>query len=284
MFNQPQFGQEPQQDFNEQPQYEENNFERATIFERIVALAIDFLSLYLIIYITCYMLIRKMGILSGDKYWVVLIFFYALFILYCGFFTTDGRQTLGKFLVGIKVIDRKTGESLTFNKALLRGAVYFVNLFTAFLGFAIALLNKRRLALEDYISGSEVISVREKSPNESIALSALGTLLMAGLFFYVYYMFFLMPSPYQQELVNNARDQVNKLAYLEEVHKQHFGKYTSDLNRLALISGDPVQLQRDIQKNLKRRGFSIGVNKDGFQISAIAKDKEETVITVNNKD
>ena len=204
--------------------------------------------------------------------------------MYCGFFTTDGRQTLGKFLVGIKVIDRKTGESLTFNKALLRGAVYFVNLFTAFLGFAIALLNKRRLALEDYISGSEVISVREKSPNESIALSALGTLLMAGLFFYVYYMFFLMPSPYQQELVNNARDQVNKLAYLEEVHKQHFGKYTSDLNRLALISGDPVQLQRDIQKNLKRRGFSIGVNKDGFQISAIAKDKEETVITVNNKD
>lgn len=282
MFNQPQFRQEPQQDFYE-PQQEAPTFERATIFERMVALAIDFLSLYLVIYIACYILITKMGILSGSKYWVVLILFYGLFILYCGFFTTGGRQTLGKFLVGIKVVDRKTGDSLTFNKALLRAAMYFVNLFTAFLGFAIALLNKKRLALEDYAAGSEVISVREKSPNESIALSALGTMLMAGIFFYVYYIFFMAPTPYQKELVQNAREQVNKLAYLEEVHKQHFGKYTSDLNRLALISGDPVQLQRDIQKNLKRRGFSIGINKDGFQISAIAKDKEETIITVNNK-
>ena len=116
-----------------------------------------------------------------------------------------------------------------------------------------------------------------------MAISALGTMIIGGMIFYVYYIAFLTPSVSQRELVENARDQLNQLAYLEEVHKQHFGRYTSDLMRLALISGDPVQLQRDIQKNLRRRGFSIGINQEGYQISAIAKDKKETIVTVNNK-
>lgn len=279
MFNQTPYNAQPETAAQEvQPQ-----FERAGIFERAVAFAIDMLGLFLVNYIAGYVLIRKMGMFSADNYWILLIFFYALFILYCGFFTTGGRRTLGKFLVGIKVIDRKTGGDLTFGKACLRAVIYFVNFFTAFAGFALALVNKRRLALEDIVAGSEVITTREKSPNESIAIAALGSMLMAGLIFYVYYLFFITPSVYQRELVDNARDQINKLAFLEEVHYQNFGRYTSDLMRLALISGDPVQLQRDIQKNLRRRGFSIGINKEGYQISGIAKDKEETIITVNNK-
>ena len=279
MFNQTQYYAQPEQE--NQPQAQE--FPIAGIFERAVAFAIDILGLFVVIYIAGYILIRKTGIIASDNYWIILIFFYALFALYCAVFTSGGRQTLGKFLVGIKVIDRKTGEGLTFVKALLRGLTYFVNLFTLFIGFGIALLNKKRLTLEDLVAGSEVITVREKSPNEFIALSALGTMLIGGVIFYIYYLFFITPSVYQRELVDNAREQLNKLAYLEEVHKEHFGRYTSDLMRLALISGDPVQLQRDIQKNFRRRGFSIGINREGYQISAIAKDKEETIVTVNNK-
>ena len=280
MFNQQQFAQQPAQNYEGQPQ-----FERATIFERTVALAIDFLGLFLVIYLTCYILITKMGIFPAKLYWMILIFYYALFIVYCGFFSIDGRQTLGKFLVGIKVIDRKTGGSLTFKKSMIRAAVYFLNLFTLFFGFALALLNKRRLALQDYIAGSEVITVREKSPNETIILSALGTMLMAGLLFYAYYLFFIAPSSFQQEIINNAKKQISDIAKLEEAHKIHFGRYTTDLNRLALISGDPVQFQRDMQKNLRREGFSIGLTMDrsSYQIRGKAKDKEQTVVTITNK-
>ncbi len=280
MFNQTPYNAPQEQTVQET----QTQFELASIFERAVAFAIDMLGLFLSIYIAGYILINKIGIFSSSNYWILLILMYGLFILYCGFFTSGGRRTLGKFLVGIKVIDRKTGGDLTFGKATLRGAMYFVNLFTAFAGFALALVNKRKLALEDIVAGSEVISIREKSPNESMAIAGLGAMLMAGIIFYIYYLFFLTPSVYQKQLVDNAREQINRLAYLEEIHYQNFGRYTSDLLRLALISGDPVQLQRDIQQHLRRRGFSIGINKEGYQISGIAKDKEETIITVNNKD
>lgn len=280
MFNQPQYYAQPE---SEATQQEQQSYPLASIFERAVAFALDILGLFVVIYIAGYIFITKMGLFSSENYWILLVIFYLLFILYCGIFQSGGRQTLGKFLVGLKVVDRQTGEGLSFKKALFRGLGYFINIFTMFIGFGLAFLNKRRLTLEDYIAGSEVISVREKTPNEYIAIAALGTMIIGGIIFYVYYMFFMAPSAYQKELVDNARNQLNQLAYLEEVHKQHFGRYTSDLLRLALISGDPVQLQRDIQKNLRRRGFSIGINPDGFQISAIAKDREETIVTVNNK-
>ena len=84
MFNQTQYYAQPEQE--NQPQAQE--FPRAGIFERAVAFAIDILGLFAVIYIAGYILIRKTGIIASDNYWIILIFFYALFALYCAVFTS----------------------------------------------------------------------------------------------------------------------------------------------------------------------------------------------------
>ena len=73
----------------------------------------------------------------------------------------------------------------------------------------------------------------------------------------------------------SAQEQLIKIAYLEELHKQHYGFYTNDLLRLALISGDAVQFQRDMQQYFRRGKFEIGVNKDGYYIQGYAKDNAD---------
>lgn len=260
---------------SETPQYE-----TASVFERAVALLFDVLMFASVYLWSSYVLIMKLDWITTPKQNVVIyIFFNILFILYCSVLSSGGRQTLGKFLIGIKVISKDGQTPLSFVKAFIRTLGYYVGFVTFFVGFAFALLNKKNRALQDLLGGSMVVSVREKSPAEATAVAALGTFLIALMVFYVYFVLFMLPSPFQKERVAAAQEQVNKLAYLQELHKENFGYYTADLVRLGLISGDAVQLQRDIQHNLRRRGFSLGVTQDGYKISAIAKDGEETVVT-----
>ena len=108
----------------------------------------------------------------------------------------------------------------------------------------------------------------------------IGTVFIVAFVLFAYYFLFKMPSPFDQKKLAQAREQLDNLAYLEEVHKQNFGYYTDDLRRLSLISGDGVQLNRDLQKAFKRRGFKIGLNKDktAYKIEGYAKDSKETLV------
>lgn len=260
---------------NDQQQYE-----TASVFERAVALLFDVLMFASVYLWSSYVLIMKLDwITTPTQNVVIYISFNILFILYCSVLSSGGRQTLGKFLIGIKVVSKEGQAPLSFVKAFIRTLGYYAGFMTFFGGFALALFNKNNRALQDLISGSMVVSSREKTAAEATAIAALGTFLIALMVFYVYFILFMLPSPFQKARVQAAQEQVNRLAYLQEMHKENFGYYTADLVRLGLISGDAVQLQRDIQHNLRRRGFSLGVTTDGYKISAIAKDGEETVVT-----
>ena len=73
----------------------------------------------------------------------------------------------------------------------------------------------------------------------------------------------------------SAQEQLVKIAYLEELHKTRYGFYTNDLLRLALISGDAVQFQRDMQQYFRPSHFKIGVSKDGYYIEGLSKDNAD---------
>lgn len=254
-------------------------YELASIFERAVAWLFDLLMFASVYLWTSYVMIMKLDwITTPTQNVVIYISFNILFILYCSVLSSGGRQTLGKFLIGIKVTD-KDGQDLSFAKALIRSIGYYIDICTFFAGFAFALLNKNNRALHDLFAGSKVISTREKSAAEATTVAAFGTVLIGLAIFYVYFVLFMLPSPFQKARIAGAQQQVDRLAYLEDLHKENFGYYTADLVRLGLISGDAVQLQRDIQYNLRRRGFSLGITENGYKISAIAKDGEETVVT-----
>lgn len=244
---------------------QENNYNLASIFERAIAFVIDFM-----LWVTLSSLTYKIINPSSQKTYLVLSVL--AFILYMTIFTTGNLKTVGKFLLGIKVINRKTKQNLTFWQAFLRAVGYFINIFTLCLGFAFVLFSGKRLALEDLLSGSEVVSVRIKTASEMTLISFLGTFLILVSVYFVYNNFIFNP---YKAMKASAKEQLAKIAYLEELHKQHYGFYTNDLLRLALISGDAVQFQRDMQQYFRPNGFKIGVSKDGYYIEGFAKDNAD---------
>lgn len=239
-----------------------NNYNLATIFERAIAFVMD-LMICLVVLTVIYKIVGTPSIT------IYLIFVILFFVLYTTILTTGKLQTIGKFLLGIKVIDRKTKQNLTFSKAFLRAIGYVINLFTAFIGFSFVLFSKKRLALEDLLAGSEVVSVRQKTSSEMTLITVLGTALIFGAVYLVYSN--VVFDPYKAMKVS-AENQLKKIAQLEELHKKHYGVYTTDLLRLALISGDAVQFQRDMQQYFRPHRFKIGVSENGYYIEGLAKD------------
>jgi len=237
----------------------------ASVFERAIAFVID-----LMLWITVSTYIFKIL----DTFYVKTYFFFSLlaFILYTAVFSTGNLKTVGKFLLGIKVIDRKTKQNLTFRQAFLRGIGYIISMFTFCLGFAFVIFSKKRLALEDLLAGSEVVCTRVKTNGEMALISFFGTILILLAIYFVYNTFVFNP---YKAMKASAQKQLVAIAYLEEIHKQKYGFYTDDLLRLALISGDEVQFQRDMQQYFRPGQFQIGISKDGYFIEGFAKDNAD---------
>lgn len=257
--------------------YEQSGPQVAGVAERFVALLIDW-GLIGILY--------QLGLMAAlhwlqpdlvQLYWL-LAGVLVPFILYETIWTSGGRSTLGKKLVGIRVADKNTGEPLGLVRAFVRAVGYVLSGALLMCGFLLAFIDDKHRALQDYMAGSVVIASRPKSWVEKTALTLAGLLLMCGFAGYFYKQLFGAGSLAQQRLISQAKAHVEKIGYLEEVHRLHFGYYTNDLLRLALLSGDPVQFQRDTQKVLDRKDFRIGVGEKGYKIRARAKDTRRTAV------
>ena len=237
----------------------------ASIFERAIAFVLD-ITLWLTISSLVY---AHIGSVPLQTYFIYSL---SAFVLYVTIFSTGKLRTIGKFLLGIKVINRKTKGNLSLVRAFLRAIGYVISIFTIFIGFAFVLFSGKRLALEDLLAGSEVVTTRTKTGMEMLLISYLGTVLILGTAYFIYNN--LIFNPYKA-MKASAEKQLAKIAYLEELHKQHYGFYTNDLLRLALISGDAVQFQRDMQQYFRPKHFKIGVSKDGYYIEGLSKDNAD---------
>ena len=206
-----------------------------------------------------------------------------LFLAYETVFSCGDRVTLGKALVGIAVMKQDESGPLSFGRAFLRAVGYYVSAGLFFMGFVWAYFDTRHRALHDLIGGSVVVSVRPKSLGERIFLRAVGTLALAGLCWAFYTQSFGGAHWRENYKIRQAEKFLGQIARLEEAHKRLYGSYTNDFLRLVLLSGDPVQFQRDMNKVLLPKGFKIGVNEDGYKISAHAKDVQKTTVYYTRK-
>lgn len=251
----------------------------ASVAERFVALLID----YGVIFLPCQFItglwikwarpevdfwqgLAIVGLING------------LFVLYETVFSCADRVTLGKALVGIAVVKEDLSGPVSFGRALLRTLGYYVSFVLFFCGFLWAFFDDRHRALHDFLGGSVVVQVRQKSTAENLILRAVGVLLLVTFAWTIYSQSFGGGALVDQWYIRHARLQLRNIAKLENAHKQLYGYYTNDLLRLALLSGDPVQFQRDTRKILESKGFKIGVTEDSYKISAIAKDKKHTQV------
>ncbi len=249
----------------------------ASVAERFVAFLID----YGVVFLPCQLLgwLFFKFIHPEMELWHYVLWVGAvngLFILYEAVFSCGDRMSLGKALVGIAVMQKDLEGPISFGQALKRAVGYYISGALLMCGFLLAFFDDRHRALHDILGGSVVVQIREKSFAERALVRLLGSGLLIAFAWTAYSQFFGGGALIDQYYIRHARKHLRKIAALEEVHKLRYGYYTNDLLRLSLLSGDPVQFQRDTQKILAPKGFKIGVTKDSYKISAVAKDKKDT--------
>jgi uncharacterized RDD family membrane protein YckC len=249
----------------------------ATVAERFVALLID----YGIVFLPCQFITWLWIKLTNPELelWqgvAIVAIINGLFVLYETIFSCGDRMTLGKALVGIAVVKQDLSGSVSFVRAFLRAVGYYISFGLFGCGFLWAFFDDRHRALHDFLGGSVVVQIREKSGAETLVLRGLGVILLLLFAGTIYFHSFGGGALVDRWYIRHARMQLSQIARLEEAHKDLYGYYTNDLLRLALLSGDPVQFQRDTRKILEPKGFKIGVSENSYKISAVAKDKKHT--------
>ncbi len=249
----------------------------ASVAERFVALLID----YGVIFMSCRFVIWLwLKLFKPDfemwQYYGAIILMNGLFILYETVFSCGDRMTLGKALVGIAVMKKDLSGPISWVRAFLRAIGYYISGALLMCGFLWAFFDDKKRSLHDLLGGSVVVQIRAKSAAERWLVRGLGMALLVIFAWVVYVQFFGAGSLIDQYYIRHAKKHLQKIAVLEEAHNLRYGYYTNDLLRLSLLSGDPVQFQRDTQKILAPKGFKIGVTEDTYKISAVAKDSKNT--------
>ena len=249
----------------------------AGVLERLVALLIDAGLIFFIYQVFLLVLLRFTSPDLQQLYWWI-AGVNVPFVLYETLFTSGGRNTLGRALVGVRAVRRADGGTLNLAQAFVRAMGYYVSAALLMCGFLLAFIDSQHRALQDYLAGTVVLQARQKSWGEKALLSLTGLVLLLAFGGYFYKQLFGAGSLVQQRMITRAQEHVKKIGYLEEMHRVQFGRYTNDLLRLSILSGDPVQFQRDTQAVLDRKDFRIGVSATGYKIKARAKDVRKTPV------
>ena len=130
----------------------------AGFWMRAVALALDFLLFFAVQFSLGYVVARLWGPEVEDS-WGFRLLVVAFTFLFTAAYTTIlhacGGQTVGKMIVGIRVV-AADGSPLSPGAALLRYFAYFLSLATLTLGYLMAGLRRDKRALHDLVAGSRV--------------------------------------------------------------------------------------------------------------------------------
>lgn len=260
-------------------QPEEPRVEYASVTERFVALLIDYGVFFIPLQIILWIFFKIAGPLDGI--WPPVFLFVGinlLFVLYEAIFSCGDRVTVGKALVGIAVVKADLSGPISFPRAFCRAVGYYISGLLLMCGFLLAFFDDRHRALHDHFGGSVVVQIRPKTWGERLLIRLLGAVLLIAFGWIFYEQVLGGGSLTQKAYIRQAEKHLKNIALLEEAHYNRYGYYTNDLLRLSLLSGDPVQFQRDTQKRLYHKGFKIGVQGNTYKISALAQDSQHTPV------
>lgn len=266
---------------DDKTQTKEEVFELAGFNERFLAYLIDTFPFVFLNYYTLALAIKNNYIVwnpSIDTKWK--LFWIAAFIIYEVIFTSGGRRTLGKKLLGIKVIN-KDGGNLSVFRAFIRVIGYFISSFTINIGYIMALFNQNRRALHDFLAGSVVIRTREKSPFIEGVILVVSWACLAFLVGSWLNRTILAVTPSEQKQINEAKRTLLKLSKLQEIHYRKYGFYTNDIRRLAQLTGNVKAVRYELSKTIAEGSLEIASDGKSFVISARAKNWRKTKVEVS---
>ncbi|MBU2572772.1 MAG: RDD family protein [Elusimicrobia bacterium] len=247
--------------------------------ERFIAYVVDALPFVLGAYGTFSLLLKNGAIKYSDANelkWKLL--WIAGYVVYETVFSSGGRATLGKYLLGIRVKAADGVGDLSISRAFIRAVAYFASSVLMNLGYIMALFTPENRALHDYIGRSRVVSVRERSDLANGFVLAVSWSLMVILLGSWVNQNFLKVTPAEREQVLAARTTVGKLATLEEIHKSMYGGYTDELKRLAFLTHNVEAVRREIMKNIEPDTLTIASDGRAYIITAKARNWRHTKV------
>lgn len=252
---------------------------RADFSERALAFALDLAPFAAAWTFTLKALAPEEPLFVHPKGAAAALFFGGLFLAYQAVFSSEGRVSLGKRLLGLRVVG--AGERpLDLGRALARSLGYLASqVFTA--GFLWALLDPNGRALHDLLAGSLVVADRPFTGGRRLAARfAAGGLLAA--FAGVWGWQNIWAPRYERIMtVAYARDGLKEYAELERAYKQQHGHYADSMFALAEISIDPRGFLLDSAALYDQGRVAISADKDRFSIAARANDVDKTLVAVS---
>ncbi len=251
--------------------------------ERFVAYVVDSLPFVLATYSTL-----KLAVGAGlfpyttANEWLWKFLWMGLYVVYEAVFSSGGRATLGKYMMNIRVKARD-GSDLSFPRAFVRAVAYFLSSATFNLGYLAALVTENKRALHDFVAGSRVISVRERSDwaGGLVLAASWGMMVILGGTWLNNTV--LKVTPYEKKQIIEAHRTISKLARLEEIYLRREGHYTNDLRTLANLTGNVNAVRAELFKTLEPDTLMISSNGRKFQITAKAKNWRKTEVQVLSK-
>jgi uncharacterized RDD family membrane protein YckC len=139
---------------------------RASVVSRFLAILIDTIGLALVAVI----ILLPFGLLGAlaapalgfaGSFFLVEIVAALLGLLYFTYFEHRTGQTIGKRLIGIRVIDGRTGGPISLERSLLRNLLRIVDMlpFLYIVGFVIIELSQKHQRLGDIVADTVVVRV-----------------------------------------------------------------------------------------------------------------------------
>ena len=256
----------------------EGGVELAAFSERVLAFSLD-AGLFVAGYYLSFRLAfprYPLVLHPAMAYWHFL--WVALFVIYQAFFSSEGRASLGKALLGLRVL--QDGESLSLRHAVLRSALYPVSAILG-LGFLWALFSRERQCWHDMVVGSVVVRERPFRGGRSLLIRAgagFCLLLLAGLGMWA---FVWGPRYHRIMMVAYAKVGLKEMAQLQQLHRLEKARYADDLFGLAEASVDPNGFLAGAGNLLDVKSLVFANTEQGFTIVARALDDQRTVVRIS---
>jgi len=172
--------------------------------------------------------------------------------------------TIGKRLLGLRVVNRDGSGTPGFGRSLTRALIWLIGSTGANFGFIAALFNRENRTLHDYASGTVVVEVYQKSRSEGAALFLAGALGAIGLFTFQIYSGWARPTPRDRDAVSKAKAGLDVISQVEEAYKAKNGTYAANLDQLADASGNPAEFRAAMAVIFMPEPFKMEAGKPGL--------------------
>jgi uncharacterized RDD family membrane protein YckC len=221
----------------------------------------------------------ELPIWANPKGGVAGLLWAAVFLAYQAWFSSDGRVSVGKRALGLRVAD-DGGEPLDLVRAIVRSLGYFFSQFFI-AGFLWALFDRQGRALHDLPIGSRVVSDRPLGSGRRLAFR-----FAAGLMLVTFAAHWSWENIYRSRYerimtVGYARAGLQEYVMLQKEYKRAHGRYADNSFALATVSIDPEGFLRDGVALYDRGRVAITADRNHFVMVARANDMEKTLVAVS---